>query len=224
MLRATHVDSVSGPQCPSCARALADGMLCCPYDGTPVGSDRCTGCDKTLDAEWQTCPWCRTPVPPDAVRPVPPRLGLDDVRADEWPTLPRPARPADATHGAQPPALPRLLVVGQDPRVAAFVTSTVAGRCEVVQVTTADDALAVTSEGPLDAALVDEDLSDLPGLELVRLLRAEPGTAAMPLFLSVADLSPELARAAAAAGADECLPAALLADLLATRVLPTLLR
>jgi len=62
VLRATHVDAVSGPRCPSCARALADDMLVCPWDGTPVGQDLCTGCAKHLDAEWQTCPWCRTPV------------------------------------------------------------------------------------------------------------------------------------------------------------------
>jgi len=63
VLRTTHVDTVSGPRCPSCARALADGMLCCPYDGTPIGRDRCSSCDVQLDAEWSTCPWCRTPIP-----------------------------------------------------------------------------------------------------------------------------------------------------------------
>jgi len=62
VLRATHVDAVSGPRCPSCARALADDMTCCPFDGTPLGTDRCTGCDKQLDPEWTTCPWCRTAV------------------------------------------------------------------------------------------------------------------------------------------------------------------
>jgi type IV pilus assembly protein PilB len=56
VLRATHVDAVSGPRCPHCARALADDMECCPFDGTPLGADRCTGCDKQLDAEWSTCP------------------------------------------------------------------------------------------------------------------------------------------------------------------------
>ena len=66
VLRATHVDAVSGPRCPSCARALADDMACCPFDGTLLGTDRCTGCDKQLDAEWTTCPWCRTPVLPAA--------------------------------------------------------------------------------------------------------------------------------------------------------------
>ncbi len=62
VLRVTHVDAVSGPACPSCARALADDMLVCPWDGTPVGRDLCAGCGKHLDDEWTTCPWCRTPV------------------------------------------------------------------------------------------------------------------------------------------------------------------
>ena len=62
VLRATHVDAVSGPRCPSCARALADDMACCPFDGTLLGSHRCSGCDRQLDQEWTTCPWCRTGV------------------------------------------------------------------------------------------------------------------------------------------------------------------
>jgi type IV pilus assembly protein PilB len=71
VLRATHVDAVSGPRCSSCARALADDMECCPFDGTLLGASRCTSCDKQLDVEWSTCPWCRTAVlPPDAPEPV----------------------------------------------------------------------------------------------------------------------------------------------------------
>jgi type IV pilus assembly protein PilB len=87
VLRATHTDSVSGPRCPSCARALADGMVCCPFDGTAVGRDRCAGCDKPLDAEWSTCPWCRTSVEVDAT-------GADDTEPDD--TEPDDARPDDA--------------------------------------------------------------------------------------------------------------------------------
>ena len=81
VLRATHVDTVSGPRCSSCARALADGMACCPFDGTPVGRDRCRSCDVQLDAEWTTCPWCRTPVVGAAatvVAPLPRLLVLGD--------------------------------------------------------------------------------------------------------------------------------------------------
>ncbi len=62
VLRATTVDTVSGQRCPSCSRALADDMVCCPYDGTPVNRGRCAGCDKHLDVEWRVCPFCRTAV------------------------------------------------------------------------------------------------------------------------------------------------------------------
>ena len=88
VLRATHVDTVSGPRCPACARALGDDMIACPWDGTPLGRGLCTGCGKHLDADWSTCPWCRTPAPA------------------EGPTLSAVADPADG------PALapPRLLV------------------------------------------------------------------------------------------------------------------
>jgi type IV pilus assembly protein PilB len=93
VLRATTVDSVSGPRCPSCARALADGMLCCPYDGTLLGSDRCAGCDKPLDAEWRTCPWCRLPAPaPTTV--AAPALRPSDLTQDAWPGAQHLAPPA----------------------------------------------------------------------------------------------------------------------------------
>jgi len=66
VVRATHVDAVSGPLCPSCARSLADDMVVCPWDGTPLGADLCRGCAKHLDEEWSTCPWCRTARAPQA--------------------------------------------------------------------------------------------------------------------------------------------------------------
>lgn len=58
-LRTTHVDAVSGPTCPTCARALADDMIACPWDGSPVGHDLCAGCARRVDPTWTTCPWCR---------------------------------------------------------------------------------------------------------------------------------------------------------------------
>jgi type IV pilus assembly protein PilB len=74
VLRATTVDTVSGHLCPSCSRALADDMVCCPYDGTLVNRGRCQGCDKHLDAAWSTCPFCRRPSERLAVALEPERL------------------------------------------------------------------------------------------------------------------------------------------------------
>ena len=59
VLRATTLDTVSGHRCPQCSRALADDMVCCPIDGTPVNRGRCEGCDKHVEPEWRTCPFCR---------------------------------------------------------------------------------------------------------------------------------------------------------------------
>ena len=154
VLRATHVDTVSGPRCPSCARALADEMVCCPYDGTLVGRDRCTGCEKPLDAEWSTCPWCRTPVV------------LDDAAEDAV-------------------VLPQVVVVGAG--TAALVEQALDGTADVVAAATADDALALVAQGEVAVVLVDEELPDLSGLELVRLLQSEHGEHAPALLLRTDD-------------------------------------
>src|SRR4051794_5031960 len=79
VLRAPPVDAVSGPRRPRRPRVLADDMVCCPWDGTPVGKNRCTSCDRPLDPQWQTCPWCRT----RTASPAP----VETKRADRLPRL-----------------------------------------------------------------------------------------------------------------------------------------
>jgi CheY-like chemotaxis protein len=190
VLRATHVDELGGPRCPTCARALADDMLCCPWDGTPVGQHRCTGCEKPLDTQWRTCPWCRT-----AVVGGPP---VEEVTV---------------------PHLPRLLVIDDDPSVCAFVEAALAGSAEVTSVGTADDALSAVGEVAYDAALVDNRLPDLSGVELIRLLRADPRTLTMPLVLFTGSDSPEVERDARRAGADDYLAKPVDPALLEERVL-----
>ncbi|MCA1711324.1 MAG: Flp pilus assembly complex ATPase component TadA [Actinobacteria bacterium] len=190
VLRATHVDELAGPRCPTCARALADDMVCCPWDGTAVGEHRCTGCDKPLDTHWRTCPWCRT----DVVDP-PPLAAVEEAR------------------------LPRLLVIDDDPSVCAFVEAALSGAAEVTSVGTADDALAAVGEVAFDAALVDNRLPDLSGIELIRLLRADPRTLTMPLVLFTGSDSPEVERDARRAGADDYLAKPVDPALLEERVL-----
>ena len=177
VLRATHVDTVSGPRCPHCSRALADGMVCCPYDGTPVGRDRCTGCDKALDAEWRTCPWCRTPIAGVPAHVVP----------------------------AEPVPLPRLLVVDDDPGVCAFVEAALTGSAEVVRALSAEQGLELIGSEAFDGVLIDHSLPDLTGLEMIRLLRGDPSTLTLPLVLFTGDAGAEVERDARRAGADDYL-------------------
>ncbi len=197
VLRATHVDSVSGTRCPLCARALADGMLCCPYDGTPVGRDRCAGCDKQLDGEWRTCPWCRTCVAGAPVVPIEPD---------------------------RPQPLPRLLVIDDDPTVCAFVEAALTGSAEVVRALSAEQGLAAVGGGGFDGVLVDHGLPDLSGIELIRLLRADPRTLTLPLVLFTGDAGAQVERDARRAGADDYLAKPVEPLLLEERMLGLLTR
>ena len=193
VLRATHVDTISGPRCPSCARALADDMVCCPFDGTPVGRYRCEGCDKPLDAEWMTCPWCRTAI-----------AGREPVGPPE------------------PETLPRLLVIEDDPAVGAFIAAALAGSAEVVTALSAEDGLALVGVEDYDGLLIDHDLPDLSGIELIRLLRADPKTLTIPLVLFTGSDSADIERDARRAGADDYLAKPVEPLLLEERVLALL--
>jgi len=190
VLRATHVDDVAGPRCPSCARALADDMMCCPWDGTVLGSNRCTGCDRQLDEQWRTCPWCRTP----AATP-PPEVA------------------------AEPDRLPRLLVIEDDLTICAFVAVALDGMAEVVSVHTAEDGLAAVGEQEFDGALIDNQLPDLTGVEVIRLLRTDPRTLTLPLVMFTGSSSPDIERDARRAGADDYLIKPVEPALLEERVL-----
>ena len=175
VIRATHVDTVSGPRCPTCARALADDMVCCPWDGALLASAGCTGCERNLEPDWNTCPWCRTPVPGfmaavSAIRP--------------------------------PEQLPRLLVVDDDVNICSFVKDALIDTADVVTVQTAEAALALVGAEQFDGVLVDNGLPDLTGVELIRLLRSDPRTLSLPLVLFTASSSAEVEREARHAGAD----------------------
>jgi CheY-like chemotaxis protein len=190
VLRATHVDDVSGPRCPSCARVLADDMIACPWDGTSVGLHLCSGCDRTMDPEWRICPWCRTAAtsPPPEVAAVAPRL-------------------------------PRLLVIDDDENVCAFVVAALQGSAEVTCVGTAEAALSAVGETAYDGALIDNVLPDLMGIELIRLLRADPRTLTLPLVLFTGAADADVERDARRAGADDYLAKPVEPLLLEERVL-----
>ncbi len=196
VLRATHVDAISGPVCPTCARALADDMQCCPWDGSPLGADRCGSCDRRLDPAWSVCPWCRTAVTHRAA-PVAPEA---------------------------PPVLPRLLVVDDDANVCAFVTAALAGSADVTTALTCDAALALLGSQKFDGVLVDNGLPDLSGVEFIRLVRTDPRTLTLPLVLFTGSSSPEVEREARNAGADDFLAKPVEPLLLEERVLSLLSR
>jgi CheY-like chemotaxis protein len=196
VLRATHVDTVSGPRCPTCARALADDMVCCPWDGAVLGRNKCSSCEKQLDGEWAVCPWCRTPV-----------LGYV----------------APAPVGAAVP-LPRLLVIDDDESVCNFVVAALAGSAIVTKALTSEAGLNLLGNEDFDGILVDNGLPDLSGLEFIRLVRSDPKTLTLPIVLFTGATSAEVERDARNAGADDFLAKPVEPVLLEERVLGLLAR
>jgi DNA-binding response OmpR family regulator len=118
-----------------------------------------------------------------------------------------------------PDGPPRLLLVEDDASVRAYVTTALAGTVEVDAVETAGEGLDRATTNRYDAVLVDHLLPDLTGVEMIRLLRSEARTAALPVMLFTGDTSADLEIEARGAGADDYLAKPVEPDLLEERVL-----
>jgi type IV pilus assembly protein PilB len=176
VLRVTQVDSGSGLHCNACGGALASDMVACPWCAAAVDRGHCAECDRALEAEWRVCPWCRTPTP---------------ARAHEV---------AQVSDGP-----PRVLLVEDDPSVRSYVTTALAGTIEIDAVETAGEALDRATASTYDGVLIDHHLPDLTGLELIRLLRSEARTAALPVMMFTGNPAEEIETEARNAGAQDYL-------------------
>lgn len=195
VLRVTQGEAASGHACTSCHRGLDEDMVVCPWCDVPVDRGHCQECARPLDADWRVCPWCRTAAPCDEV-----------------------AAPAAG------PALPRVLVVDDDASVRGYVEAVLTGVAEVHLAATAGEALELVATLEFDGALVDHHLPDLVGTELVRLLRTEPSTAALPLLVFTGSAAADAEAQATLAGADGLLAKPVEPALLEERVLELVAR
>jgi type IV pilus assembly protein PilB len=195
VVRVTHVDAGQGLHCITCGASLAGDMVVCPICASEVERGNCSECRRPLEPEWRVCPWCRTPAVPPAV-PV--------QRGGE--------------------VLPRLLVVDDDPSVRAYVATALTGTVEVEAVGTAGEGLDRAAGGGYDGVLVDQVLPDLTGIEMIRLLRSEALTAALPLMLFTGAARSGIEHEARNAGADDYLAKPVDPLLLEERVLALLER
>ena len=179
VVRVTHVDAGQGLHCVTCGTSLAPDMVACPICATEIDRGNCSECRRPLEAGWRLCPWCRTPAVSAAV-------------------------PAQR-NGVGDPALPRLLVIDDDPSVRAYVATALAGTIDVDTAATAGEGLERAATGDYDGLLIDHVLPDLTGIEMIRLLRGEARTAALPLMLFTGAARDGLELEARNAGADDYL-------------------
>ena len=198
VLRVTHVDVADNSRCPACDRGLDEDMVACPWCGTDVDRGQCAECSKSLHPDWRMCPYCKAEavVTPAGLQRHPPRA---DNGADR-----------------------RVLVVDDDPSVCSFVAAALAGECEVLSAGTAELALAIVSAEPIGAVVLDLVLPDLSGIELARLLRADPRTALTPFIMLTGTDDRRAETEALLAGAEDYLTKPVEPALLTQRVLAVL--
>jgi len=186
VLRTTTVDSHEGAaRCTSCGFRLAEDMICCPRCATEAEHGQCSSCSRSLEPDWRVCPWCRHEKEESLFTGL---AGRGDESAD---------------HGHA--SLPRVLVIDADTSVAQFLGGSLVDRVTVEGAGSADAGLRALSAQTYDAVVLDLALPDLPGVEMVRLVREDPRTATVPLLLFTAHGDARVEMEARTAGADDWL-------------------
>jgi CheY-like chemotaxis protein len=138
------------------------------------------------------------------------QLGAGSVFALRLPAAPGVATPApavasDEQTSRQPGPRPRLLCVEDNPSNALILREFIERRGDFELVITGDGCSGLAHARALQPALVllDMQLPDLDGLEVLRRLRADPATAAIPVIAVSANAMPEDIRRAVDAGIDD---------------------
>ncbi len=194
VIRVTQVDAVAVTRCHGCYRVLDDGMVYCPWCATAVDENTCKSCSARLEADWRHCPWCRAEVA-ESVRSGAPEIA--------------------AVQGAH---RPRIVIIDDDPSVRAFAAAALIDVADVLEAATAQEGLRICAVEKVDAAIVDLHLSDLSGIEITRLLRADASTTLLPLMLLTGSSDVAMLEEAKRAGVDDVLPKPVDATLLEERV------
>jgi CheY-like chemotaxis protein len=173
VLRTTHIDDTEGASCSACGGAIREGMRACPWCAATIFDDACSSCRKQLEPAWRLCPWCRAPVA---------------------------GRTSVAGEGAGRTGLPSLLVIDDDESILSYVKTALADVVDVDTAATASAGLDLIGSKTYDGALIDQRLPDLTGLEVIRLLRADAHSAALPVMLFTGEITEDLEGAALEAG------------------------
>ncbi len=78
---------------------------------------------------------------------------------------------------------PRILVVDDDPGIRALLSDLLATRSSLVTTTNAIDAIPPIDWQPFDLLIIDLNMPDLSGEEAIRMIRARPAGADLPILV-----------------------------------------
>ncbi len=162
-------------------------------------SGTCPVCAQSVEPEFSLCPWCGVHLRPDACG------GCESPLELGWRVCPKcgtPVPEVEAPGGHR--HRPTILVTDDDPVVLATATAMLEQDFEVVQAAGAVETLEVVQRVRPDALLLDVQLPDGDGREVLAQLRRRPATAELPVLLMTADTA-WVQQASGHAGGDEVL-------------------
>lgn len=114
-----------------------------------------------------------------------------------------------------------VLVVEDDAATRLMLRRVLRGRfgCEVVDAPDGAVALDVLSKRDVDLVMLDLQVPQISGLDVLRVLRGSEGGAALPVIVTTAEKDAETVRAVLALGIADYLTKPLTLELIAARVL-----
>jgi type IV pilus assembly protein PilB len=179
-----------------------------------VDGDLCPVCAHVVEAGFAHCPWCGCGLGQPACD------GCERPLEAGWRVCPDCGQSVAAEAAAD--ALPRALVVDDDPSVCAAIAAMLAGDYEVDAAGTAEEALELVHRTAPDVVLLDVSLPDMDGYALTQSLRSRPATRDVPVLLVTGHDDRDTELTGLQAGADDYLtkpvdPEVLLARLEAVR-------
>ncbi|MCC6751658.1 MAG: diguanylate cyclase [Deltaproteobacteria bacterium] len=124
-----------------------------------------------------------------------------------------------AVHAGQQPAANRVLVVDDDPAILSVVRGLL--ESYGVKITTLADPMRfweVFTDVAPDLVVLDVTMPEVSGIDLCRVLRADPSSRSIPILFLTANEEGKTVREAFAAGADDVISKPIVAGELVTRV------
>jgi putative two-component system response regulator len=121
------------------------------------------------------------------------------------------------------PACCRILIIDPDPASRRLITSALAElNHELIETSLTSEAIQVIEEAPVDLVMIEANAPEMGGIEFCQMLRRNPSTSLLPIFILATAGDRDLEMRVFSAGADECFIAPLKQSALRTRVDATL--
>lgn len=155
VLRVTTSAGGAPSLCHACGEEVDSAFAACPFCRARLGQFSCPSCSKSVEADWSSCPYCRTPLPSET----------------------------ESVEGAgELFRRPRILVIDDD-QTSNDTMIRILSDFDVGCATTAEDGLRkATLERP-DGIVLDLNLPDASGTDVIKKLRSSVATSMIPVLM-----------------------------------------